>query len=831
MRRPEKAEKTPIEENKSLRSQKAKVVPVRRDPSARKTDKEALRRSIEYWQHTFDAINDAICILNSEGKILQCNTAMSKLTSKSASEVTGHSPCQFIHKKPYRFEGCPWLCIQKTHRRETQELQVEDKWFQITVDPILDADQKLIAAVHIVSDITEHKEAEQALRDSKFKYQSLFENMLNGFAYCKILLDDNGRPIDFVYLDINNAFEKLTGLKKENVLGKKVTEAIPGIKDLHPELFDIYGKVALTAQETRFDIFFQPLKIWLSISVYSPQKGYFAAVFENITERKRVEERLIRLSKVQKTITSVNQDIFLIKDRCELLEKACERIVEYAYKLVWIGFCDEKTKQVIPAAQAGFEEGYLDSIKITYDDTEYGKGPTGTAIRTKKTNVMRFIATDPRYEPWCEKALKRGYRSSAAIPIFGADKVIGALNVYSGKEDAFDDEEVKLLEELAYAIAIGLRAIDEEAGRKQAEEAQWESEEKFHSLALNIPGMIYRRKTNWSVEMILNSQMICGYSSEEFGENKVNWLSLIHPDDRSWVLEESSKLQEQPMDVVQEYRIITKDGKTRWVSDHKVSIFKEDGSFTGVDGIVYDITDRKKTEQRIQHYQKQLKSLTTQLLFTEDRERRRIAAGLHDNVSQKLALAKFELQSSMRLTSDTEMSASLNNVCKEIDNIIEDICSLTFELADPVLHELGLAAAIEKYLTEEIQEKHGIRVEINGVKVSNLEEAVRTCLYRSIRELLINVVKHAQAHKVKVRIYQSGDNIHICVEDDGVGLDAAEITLLPSKTAGFGLFSIKEQLEYIGGNLQIESKAGQGTKFTITTPLKSKEQIPARGRL
>ena len=141
-------------------------------------------------------------------------------------------------------------------------------------------------------EIEQRKLTEEVLRESEAKYRSLFENMLNGFAYCKILLDENNKPIDFVYLEVNDSFEKLTGLKKEDVVGEKVTVAIPSIKDIHPELFDIYGKVALAGKETQFDIYFEPLEVWLSISVYSPQKGYFVATFENITDRKWAEEAL-----------------------------------------------------------------------------------------------------------------------------------------------------------------------------------------------------------------------------------------------------------------------------------------------------------------------------------------------------------------------------------------------------------------------------------------------------------------------------------------------------------------------------------------------------------
>jgi PAS domain S-box-containing protein len=144
---------------------------------------------------------------------------------------------------------------------------------------------------------------------------------------------------------------------------------------------------------------------------------------------------------------------------------------------------------------------------------------------------------------------------------------------------------------------------------KKAEQELRDTEEKYQSLFPNIPGMVYQGKSDWSTSIVSNSEMLCGYSVDEFNTQMVNWIELIHPDDKKLVIEEVIKLQRKQKYIIQEYRIVTKDGSIRWVSDHKTFVFKEDGSFFEVDGIVFDITDRKKDEENLRKTRDYLEGL------------------------------------------------------------------------------------------------------------------------------------------------------------------------------------------------------------------------------
>ena len=173
------------------------------------------------------------------------------------------------------------------------------------------------------------------------------------------------------------------------------------------------------------------------------------------------------MNQAQRVLSKCNEALIRATEEATLLQQICDLIVEEAgYRLCWVGCAEnDPAKSVTVIAQAGFEAGYLATLNITWADTERGRGPTGTCIRTGTTAVTKHIATDPQMIPWRAEALKRGYGSSVSIPLIVNAATFGAIMIYAAEPDGFGAEEVALLSELASDLAFGIGNLRTRADR------------------------------------------------------------------------------------------------------------------------------------------------------------------------------------------------------------------------------------------------------------------------------------------------------------------------------------------------------------------------------
>ena len=251
----------------------------------------------------------------------------------------------------------------------------------------------------------------------------------------------------------------------------------------------------------------------------------------------------------------------------------------------------------------------------------------------------------------------------------------------------------------------------------------------------------------------------------------------------------------------------------------------------GTDGpmlvaFVTDMTEREEGERKIVAYKEQLQRVAFESLVAGERERRRIAIGLHDRIGQALAVTQMKLAAA-REGSSGEARAALDEAEALITDSIAEVRSLTFDLSPPVLYDLGLRAALS-WLAEEVGTRDGLDVTFSADGFDpSLEETTATILFRTVRELLLNVTKHARATAAQIALRRVDGGLEVSVEDDGVGFDAdADV-----RQDGFGLFSVREQLSRLGGTFELVSAPGRGTRAKVRLAIAPREQAPEQALL
>ena len=385
-------------------------------------------------------------------------------------------------------------------------------------------------------------------------------------------------------------------------------------------------------------------------------------------------------NRVLRTVNLCNEAMIRAVDERTLIKDILRIVLkEGGYVMAWVGYAQhDKARSVLPVGHAGFERGYLEKASIRWAATRRGRGPTGMAIRKGQTQFCRNFLTDPRLAPWREQALKRGFRSSIALPLAGARGVFGALTIYAARPDAFS-EEAAILERLAGNLAFGIESL--------------------------------------------------------------------------------------------------------------------------------------RTREALGASRERLRALAADLIAAEQRERSRVAEVLHDELQQLLAAAGWRLDR-LEVAGGTASKAA-TEARGFIKEAMDCSRSLTKELSPPVLTGGGLAGALQ-WLGATMKKKHGLSVAVDAEAAASPRGEAATCLlYRSVREILFNVVKHAGVRFARVHARRVGDQVRLTVSDKGAGFDPDAA----NRKRGFGLASIRDRLDLLGGGMTINSAPGAGSRFTLWVPV------------
>lgn len=383
-------------------------------------------------------------------------------------------------------------------------------------------------------------------------------------------------------------------------------------------------------------------------------------------------------------------------------------------------------------------------------------------------------------------------------------------------------------------------AVTDLTERKQLENELRASQERLH-LAQSVGGV-----GTWDIDLV---EQKMSFSDEHYrllglepggGEPTLeSWKQCLHPEDR-----DEDRLAELCRRFHEggavDYRVLTPEGNVRWLSSRGRIMRDDAGNDVRVVGVTVDITETKQAAQKLQELNEallqrtleveqraaQLRAVAAQLTQTENRERRRLALVLHDHLQQFLVAARMKLGVIRQRLQTPDLTKLLVQTAELVDEAIQASRSLSVELSPPILHEAGLAATFE-WLGQQMEEKHGFRVEAASTDEPE-DDDIRIFLFQCVRELLLNAVKHAGTDSASVRMDRlDDDSIAIRVEDRGKGFDVKELQANWSAGKSFGLLSIRERLELLGGRVEIDSEPGCGTRTTLVAPVRKPRGRPA----
>jgi PAS domain S-box-containing protein len=448
------------------------------DITERKKAEEALRESEEKLWSVLNATQESIYMFDRDGMITMSNsTGMERLNIISENKLIGHHFSEFMSPLTASKRKMKLDEVFSSQKPLEFEDERDGKMFNHNYFPVFKND-KVSFVVTYSTDITERKRVEGNLKESEDRFRTIAESLPVLISiYC---------IKDSTFSFVNESYEKSFGLKKGDLTNKNI----------YDYFFDQEDRISLdNTLKEKGKVYNKEIKVkksdgspfWIMTSIrkilFMNEPAYLTASI-NITETKKVQEELLRLNRTLNANSKSSQAMMHCNNEFSFLNEVCKIIIEdCGHTLVWVGYAqNDKHKSVKPVAYYGFDKGYIEQLKVTWDDTERGRGPTGTAIRTGKPSLCKNMLTDPAFKAWREAALKRGYASSLTLPLILEGKPFGSISIYSKEPDPFSENEINLLSNLADDLAYGISYLRLEESERSAANLIKENEAKLKEL-------------------------------------------------------------------------------------------------------------------------------------------------------------------------------------------------------------------------------------------------------------------------------------------------------------------------------------------------------------
>jgi PAS domain S-box-containing protein len=601
-----------------------------------------------------------------------------------------------------------------------------------------------------------HIENKKNARNEKFE-------LILTTAYDAIITINDEQIIE----DVNPAALKMFEYNQEELLGKNLGILIPTSVQNHGQLINKFGhSKSKSRQMASGNIIYGKAKSGKLIAIETnlskiiqDGKIFYNAIIRDVSEKIKTEE--------------------VLKDSKDTLE----RIFNLSAYMVGIYSPDGIFQKVSPA----FTE------TLGFSEKEFLSQPFINFVHPDDKK-----ATIDNMEP-----LARG------IPI------IRFPNRYICKDGSY-----KWLEWTARSFVTGgkiyVMAYDI-TYRKKTEKKLKDSEGKFKGVFNSMVDVFVRRDFDGNILLVSPSVYdVTGYDPKEIIKNKI-FTYFVNKDAVKPLVQ---KLLQENDTQTFEAEIIKKDGSIITISSRSKLFFDAKGKALGVESVFRDISAQRKHVNTILNYQQRLKDLTIELTLAEEKLRKEIAIDLHDDVGQLLSASRMQIATIDYKADIHEIKSKVNNISQGLIEAIRSTKKAIFNLSPPQLHEIGLYAAIDSFMKDEVEAKFPIQTSIRSIKDSYaIAEEFRILLFRCVRELTNNVIKHANAKHIDIELKEAKRTFSIIVVDDGVGFEYDNFqNRIGSK--GYGLFSIEERLSNIGGSLDVNSILGQGTEIIMTVPLK-----------